>query len=222
MENTVIKGKLSDKEKNDLLKEILGNEYSASNKNLPVLKKSIDLISDIDTAFTFAELIPAINTVLAGSRVLSVVSSGVSIFSVFLFPVAAMIDIIDAYQVGHRMYALRSIAYTVTAWAYGKPVPASSMRILSNIREGKVVVKQRIVNEYKQLWAKTSRDVLNKLNMQSGTDALPKEAMQIALRAISENDPKVLCEMLLKGFEDKLSNIERITWKSNYSIKYPS
>lgn len=221
MSNKTVKNKLSDKEKDDLLKEILGSEYSASNTNLPVLKKSIDLISNIDTAFTFAELIPAINSVLAGSRILSVVGSGASVFSIFLFPVAAMIDVLDAYQVGHRMYALRSIAYTVTAWAYGNSIPASSMRILSNIREGKVVVKQQIVNEYKQLWAKTSQDVLNKLNVQLATKAIPKEAMQIALRAISNNDAKQLCEMLLKGFEDKLSNIEKITWKSNYSIKYP-
>jgi hypothetical protein len=35
MENTSVKDKLSDKEKDELLKKILGNEYSASSKNLP-------------------------------------------------------------------------------------------------------------------------------------------------------------------------------------------
>lgn len=221
MENTAVKGKLSDKEKDDLLKEILGNNYSAAGKNLPILKKSIDLISDIDTAFTLGELIPAINTVLAGSRILSVVGSGASVFSVFLFPVAALIDVVDAYQVGHKMYAFRSIAYTVTAWAYNNPIPSSSMRILSNLRQGPLVAQQKNINEYKQLWAKTSQGVLNKLNVQLTTKGIPKEAMQIALRAISNNDAKGLCEILLKGFEDKLGSIEKLTWKSNYTIKYP-
>lgn len=221
MENIATKNKLSDGEKDTLLKEILGNEYNASNQNLPVLKKSIDLISDIDTAFTFAELVPAINSVLAGSRILSVVGTGASVFSIFLFPVGAMIDVLDAYQVGHKMYALRAIAYTITAWSYGNAIPASSMRILSNIREGQVVAKQRIVTEYKQLWSKTSQDVLSKINALLATNGIPKEALQIALRAISNNNAQMLCEMLLRGFEDKLSNIVKITWKSNYSIKYP-
>jgi hypothetical protein len=172
--------------------------------------------------YTFAELVPAINTVVAGSRILSVVGSGASVFSIFLFPVAAMIDIIDAYQIGHTMYAYRAIAYTVTAWAYSKPIPSCSMRVLSNIREGSIVAKQGAVNEYKLLWAKTSQDVLNKLNQQLTTKNISKEAMQIVLRAMSNNDAKLLCDMLLKGFEDKLSTIARITWKRGYSIKYPA
>ena len=222
MNTAVLAKPLSDKEKEELLKEILGSEYNSAGNNLPILKSSIDIIGHFDTAFGVAELIPFINTALSSSRVFGFVASGASVFSIFMFPVASMISIINAYQVGHQMYTYRAIAYTLTAWAFDKPIPVSSQRILSNLREGNVVAKQKKVNEYKQLWQKTSQSVLTKLNTELTTKNIPKEAVQIILRAISKDSPQVLCELLLKGFEDKMSHITQLTWKSNYSIKFPS
>lgn len=155
MDAAVITKNLTDKEKDQLLKEILGEKYNSAGDNLPVLKNVIDVIGYVDTSLTVAELLPIVNTILSGSRVLTVVASGASVFSIFLFPVASMISIIDAYQSGHKMYAYRAIAYTLTAWAYNKPIPPSSMRILSNLRTGNLVAREKIVNEYKQVWAKT-------------------------------------------------------------------
>lgn len=222
MNTAVISKKLSEKEKDDLLKEILGTEYSSAGNNLPVLKSAIDIIGHFDTAFGLAELIPLINTALSSSRIFGLVVSGSSIFSIFMFPVASMISVINAYQVGHQMYSYRAIAYTLTAWAFGKPFPVSSQRILSNLREGNLVAKQKKVNEYKQLWQKTSQSVLTKLSTELRSKNIPKEAVQVILRAISNDNPQVLCELFLKGFEDKMSHITQLTWKSNYSIKFPS
>lgn len=222
MNTTVLAKPLSDKEKEDLLKKILGSEYDSAGNNLPILKSSIDIIGHFDTAFGLAELIPFINTALSGSRILGLVASGASVFSIFMFPVASMISVINAYQVGHQMYSYRAIAYTLTAWAFDKPIPVSSQRILSNLRAGNHVAKQNIVNEYKQLWQKTSQSVLTKLNTELTTKNIPKEAVQIILRAISNDNPQVLCDLLEKGFEDKMSYITQLTWKSNYSIKFPS
>jgi len=39
------------------------------------------------------------------------------------------------------MYAYRAIAYTLTAWAFNKPLPQSSNKLLLNIREGGVVAQ---------------------------------------------------------------------------------
>ena len=222
MNTAVLTKPLSDKEKEDLLKEILGAEYSSVGNNLPILKDAIDIIGHFDTAFGLAELIPFINTALSSSRIFGVVASGATVFSIFMFPVASMISVINAYQVGHQMYSYRAIAYTLTAWAFGKPIPASSQKILSNLREGNLVAKQKILSEYKQLWQKSSQSVLTKLNTELTSKKIPKEAVQIILRAISNDKPQVLCDLLVKGFEDKMSHITALTWKSNYSIKFPS
>lgn len=222
MDTVVITKNLSEKEKEELLKEVLGEKYSSAGKNLPVLKKAIDIIGNVSDVLTVAELIPIINTLLSSSRFFSIVSSGASVFSIFLFPVATMISIIDAYQTGHKMYAFRAIAYTLTAWAFDKTIPVSSNRVLSNLRSGDLVRRQRIVQEYKQIWAKTSQSVLTKVNTELAAKNIPKIAMQIALRALSDNNEQNLCELLMKGFESEMSHIAVLTWKSNYSIKYPS
>lgn len=222
MNTAVLAKPLSDKEKEDLLKEILGAEYGSVGNNLPILKGAIDIVGHFDTAFTLAELIPFINTALSGSRLFGVVASGASVFSIFMFPVASMISVVNAYQVGHQMYSYRAIAYTLTAWSFDKAIPTSSQRILSNLRVGNLVAKQKMANEYKQLWQKTSQSVLTKLNTELASKKIPKEAVQIILRAISNDSPQALCELLMKGFEDKMSHITGLTWKSNYSIKFPS
>ena len=87
MNTVVISKKLSEKEKDDLLKEILAAEYSSAGNNLPILKSAIDIIGHFDTAFGLAELIPLINTALSSSRIFGFVASGASIFSIFMFPV---------------------------------------------------------------------------------------------------------------------------------------
>lgn len=65
------------------------------------------------------------------------------------------------------------------------------------------------------------QSVLTKINTELVTKNIPKDAMKITLRAISKNNEQKLCDLLMKGFESEMSYIVQLTWKSNYSIKYP-
>lgn len=221
--NTVISNKkLTEKEKVDLLREILGEKYSSVGNNLPLLKNVIDTIGYIDSSMSAAQLIPYVNTIITSSRLMTFVGSSASFLSIFLFPVAAMISAINAYQVGHQMYAYRAIAYTLTAWAFNKPIPNSSLRILLNIREGGLVANQSAVAEYKKVWETTSKAVLNKIDVELRLKNIPMDAMKVVLRAAANNNEQTLCELIMKGFEGEMSNITNITWKSNYNIRFPS
>ncbi len=133
-----------------------------------------------------------------------------------------MINIINAYQVGHTMYAYRAIAYTLTAWAFNKPIPQSSHKLLSNIREGGVVASVRAKDEYKKVWGETSGMVSSKISAELLTKNIPDDALKMLLRATANNSEQKLCELIMAGFEDKMSLITRMTWKSNYSIKFPN
>jgi hypothetical protein len=212
---------LTNKEKEELLKQVLGRDYSNAGNNLPVLKTAIDIIDHVDDTLSFAELIPAIEAVLSGSRILSFVASGASTLSIFLFPVTTMIDIINAYQAGHKMYALRCIAYTITSWAFDKPAPSGSMRILSNLRNSAPVAKPSTIQEYNLLWKKTSSESIVKISSELAGKNIPSKILKITLRALAKDNPVMLCDLIMKGFEQKLSPIVALTWKSNYSIKYP-
>jgi len=214
--------KMTNQEKEALLKDLLGHDYKATSDNLPILRKAIDIAGKIDNTLSLAELVPAMNTVITGSRILSLVSTGSSLISVFMFPVASLISIAEAYEVGHRMYAYRCISYTITAWAFDRPAPSSSIKILANLRTGKPVARQTIIDEYNNVWRETSREVAINLNQILAGKHIPKQALQLILRASSDDNQQKLCDALMKGFEDKMSYIANLTWKSNYLIKYPN
>jgi len=107
---------LSKKEKDAFLKELLGKDYVTSGNNLPLLNKLIDYIGTVDTTLSLAELIPIANGILRSSTILSTVASGATVVSIFMFPISSMLNIINAYQTEHKMYAFRAIAYTFTSW----------------------------------------------------------------------------------------------------------
>ncbi len=222
MDAILVNKNLSEKEKEAILREILGKDYTSVGNNLPVLKNVIDIVGHVDTTFTLAELIPIINSTLAGSRIIVLVSSGASVFSIFMFPVAAMISVINAYQVGYKMYAFRSIAYTFTAFAFNKPIPRSSRKILWNMSRGIVIAKKDEIVKHHEIWAQTSKKVITKLNSDLLSKNIPKDAMEILLRAIANDNEQKLCELILKGFEKELPSTARMVWRSNYSVKFPN
>lgn len=221
MDTADISKKLSRKEKEDLIKEILGNNYKTSRDNFSLLSLVIDYVGKADDALTLAELLPIANTLFRSGSFLSIVSSGAAIFSIAAFPVDSMIKVLNAYQSGHRMYSYRAIAYTLTAWAFNKPTPQQSLRILHNLRSGGVVRDKYIVKEYKIAWRKTSISVITKLNTTISSGKNYEKSVKIILRAIANNNEQKLCLLILKGFESKFTSIEKPIWKSRYSISYP-
>ncbi|MCI0506741.1 MAG: hypothetical protein L0Z73_11610 [Gammaproteobacteria bacterium] len=102
--------KLSEIEKKQLVKDILGNDYHSAGNNWPVFSKVIDYIGNTSDVFTVAELIPIANSLVAGSSTLTIIGSTAGTLSIFLMPVGNMIAIINAWQSGHRDYSYRCIA----------------------------------------------------------------------------------------------------------------
>jgi len=214
--------KLTDKEKDDLLKEILGKNYSKAGNNLPILKNVITLVGNTSDIATLAEIIPILNSALANSRLFSIVSSGASVFSILLFPVGSMLSIIDAYQSGIKMYTYRSIAYTITAWAYNKPIPTSSKKILINSKNSFPVSSDKEIKEKQKAWKNTSQAVIKNINHYLITNGISKDVFKLLLQAMSEGSAQKLCTLLLKGFEKEFKDYpSKAVWKSNYSIRFP-
>lgn len=219
--NTAVATKsLTDKEKDDLLKKVLGTDYATAGNNLPVLKGLIDKIGKVDDLLTITELLPIANRLLS-IRLFSFMATGASVVSIFLFPISAMLDIINAYQTGRRMYSYRAIAYAITAWSFKKPLLTSSKKIMLYAKTGMPRANAKELIEYEKSWKKASQDVVNKMNTIAINNEIPKEAIQIFLRAIADDNEQKLCEILMKGFEKKLSFIELSIWKSNYKVRYP-
>lgn len=208
-------------QKKKLIKEILNDDIFLYGENFAILSKVIDYISYADSAITAAELLPAVGAAIGKSSILSATASGLAITSIVLFPVGAMISVINAMQTGYRLYGMRSAAYTVTAWSFGDPLPASSPTILRNLRSGPVVAQANELPTYNKAWNEAQRTTVASLNETVSHAQLSKDILQILFKAIGDNDRKNLCLMLLKGFESRMSVIEQNVWKSNYRVVYP-
>ncbi len=221
--NTVVKNKkMSEKEKDELLKEILGQDYYKAGNNLPMLNKVIGFISDTNDLATLTEIIPLLNSALANSRLFAIISSGTSVFSVLLFPVGSMINIINAYQLGVKMYSYRAIAYSITAWAFNKPIPISSPRIISNSKNRFPVASHNEITEKHTAWKKASQSVIKEIDQFVLSNNLTKNSFQLLLQAMSDGNQQKLCDFLLRGYEKEFKGYHsKAVWKSNYSIKYP-
>lgn len=220
--NAVVEAKkLTDKEKDDLLKEVLGQDYATAGNNLPLLKGMIDKIGKIDNLFTITELLPIVNRILS-IRIFSFLATGASVVSIFLLPISAMISIINGCQLSRKMYSYRAIAYALTSWAFDKPILTSSKRIMLQAKTGMPRVDAKELIEYEKSWKKASQDVVNKMNTIAISNNIPKEAIKIFLRAIADNNEQKLCEILLKGFEKEFNTTVVNIWKSNYKIRYPN
>ncbi len=222
MSTIVTATQLTDKEKDEILKQLLGQDYYTAGKNLPLLQKIIGVISDTNDIATLAEIIPIINTALANSRLFAIVSSGASVFSILLFPVGSMISIINAYQLGIKMYSYRAIAYSITALTYNKPIPTSSKKIISNSKTTFPTSSNSEIMEKHNTWKKTSLSVLKEIDQYLLSNRIPKDIFKILLQAISDGSEQKLCELLLKGYEKEFKDYHsKAVWKNNYSIKYP-
>jgi hypothetical protein len=211
--------KLSDAEKKEILREILGENHSAVGVNFPVFSKFMDNLTKVNNALKFADLIPCLGSFLSGT-VASTVISAASVVGILMFPVVQLANLINANQTGHRMYYCRAVAYATTAWAFDKPVPTGSARIMSN-KFGRSKTRQAEITEHKNLWMTTANSVFKKLDDMAVEKKISKQNLKTIFRALAENRTDVLCVGILKEFEGDFMTTARNVWKSNYKITYP-
>ena len=212
--------KLTDEEKRKIIQDVLGKDSNALGKNFPMFSTLADYLSTTNDVLSFAELLPSFNSLLSGA-VTSTVISTASFAGILLFPFIQLINIINAYQIGHRMYSYRCVAYTITSWAFDMPKVPGSNRVLSNINSGPIQKHQSATKEYNKLWQETSLKVINNLNVVSAQKKIPITHLKAIFRALSGNQPDKLCESILIDFEKNFDSNTRNIWKSNYKIRYP-
>jgi|SRR5690606_38198396 len=211
--------KLSDAEKKQLLKDVFGEKHSSVGQNFPFYSKLIDRLDKFNDIVAIAELLPGVNALASGPGI-SAFLSHASFVGLLFFPFTQIVNVINAKETGHKLYSYRCIAYTITAWSFGHPIPKKSATILKNIFSGNIVQRAGTDKEYNEVWQKTSQSVLRQLEKIVISKNIPKRNLQLIFRAIGNDDPNTLCLEIKKGFENKLSYSERLVWKSNYRVNY--
>ena len=212
---------LSGTEITALLKKTLGKHYETSGENLPTLKYLMEKIDTLDNTFSFMELIPIFDNILS-LKIFSIAAESTSILSIFLMPISSIIDVINAYQAGRRMYSFRGVAYALTAWSFNDAPLSSSPRILANAKSGFPQITNQELVEYTHSWKKSAQDAATKIETVAIQQNIPKPVMKLFMRILGGNSRQQLCQALLRGFENRFNGPELVSWKYGYRINYPS
>ena len=215
----MLKTKLSDQEKKEIIKSILGANHNAVGKHFPIFSEMMNGLGTFNDALTFAELLPTLSTWLSGAAVTSITSAA-AFSGTILFPFQQTINLINANETGLRAYSYRAISYTITAWAFDKLKSTSSPRILSNLTSGPYTTTKDVA-EYHKVWRETSISVLTKLELICIQKKIKKQYLKTVFKALGQGSPEKLSVLILKGFEKEFSHVAKHIWSSNYSVVFP-
>jgi len=213
------KPRMSDNQKKEVIKSILGANHSAAGKNFPIFSEMMDGVGHVNNTIAFAELLPVLSSWLSGATMSAAVSAA-SFAGVLLFPLQQMINVVNANETGLRSYSYRSISYTITAWAFDKPVPMSSPMILSNLKKGPYTAIKSF-DDYHKVWRETSVSVLRQIDKICLQNKINKKHLKSVFKALGTGKLDVLSVLILKGFEQEFSSVSKQIWASNYSVYYP-
>lgn len=209
---------LNEYEKKELVKNILGNDFHMVGNRFPVFSRMLDGLAYLSDSLTAAELIPTLSRFLSGSIPTSVMSTA-SFMAAVVQPLQHFVNLVNVNETGLRMYSYRAVAYTLTAWAFGKPVPGQSARIMLNLGSGDFRATGR--ERYGKVWGETSRNVLVSLRQVCLARDIPESHLKVVFKALGNGDPARLSRHILEGFEGRLNTTVRNIWKSGYSIGFP-
>ncbi|MCW8127060.1 hypothetical protein [Microbulbifer halophilus] len=209
---------LNEYEKKELVRDILGSDFHSVGNHFPLFSRMLDGLGHLSDGFTAAELVPTLSRFLSGS-ISSAILSTASFMAAVIQPLQHFIKLVNANETGLRMYSYRAVAYTLTAWAFGKPVPNQSARVIENLGSGDYRAIDR--DRYGEVWRETSRNVLSSLRQVCLAKDISEAHLQAVFKALGDGDSVRLSRNILEGFEGRMNTTVRNIWKSGYSINFP-
>lgn len=211
-----------DREK--FLRKYLGNEFELRGDNLPVLESVINFIERADHTMELIELLPKLGHWLGRFGIVSFAAEGFAVASIALFPVGAMLSVINAAQTGQRLYGLRAVAYATTAFAFGDAIPTSSPTMVYNSTVGILPANLEERTAQAKAWKDASDSALENIrkSIESPKGEHDKRTLQLVFKALGENNRQKLCLRILKGFAEDMQPIPKRVFESEYKILYPN
>lgn len=78
-----------------------------------------------------------------------------------------------------------------------------------------------IIHEFHNVWSKTSTQALSSLVNEARSNNMSTDQLKLILRALCQGDPRLLAESIMRGYESKLSPLDKRNWQAQYNIPYP-
>lgn len=205
---------MSEMEKRRLTVETLKHDFGLRAEHGHILEVAYEIVHGAEATVTLAEAAQLIHAAgLAGS---------LEILGAVLLPIISAISFWNALESSERLYGMQGVAYTITAWAWGRTPPSQSTTIINNL-ENNATLTGHGVPEHHTAWATASQEALANLAKDVIRRKTTKEAFKLTLRALGEDKPEILCARMIEGFDSRLHSVyEKLQWKLIYRpIRYP-
>ena len=190
---------MSEARKNEIILESLKKEFDLRGDKLEIVSKSIFILDGGDKLATIAEMCG----LLAEGGALATVGTALPLINVFLFPVGAAIDFVNAWQFGEKLVGLRAVAYATTAWAFGDPVPRLPGQIKANVIHDRGRKIEAVVFR-ESAWNNASASAVKSLEETCRTKRIQKKSYQTLFKAAGDNNRNSLVRKLMKGLENRV------------------
>ncbi len=190
---------MSEARKNEIILESLKKEFDLRGDKLEIVSKSIFILDGGDKLATIAEMCG----LLAEGGALATVGTALPLINVFLFPVGAAIDFVNAWQFGEKLVGLRAVAYATTAWAFGDPVPHLPGQIKANVIHDRGRNIEAVVFR-ESAWNNASASAVKSLEETCRTKRIQKKSYQTLFKAAGDNNRNSLVRKLMKGLENRV------------------
>jgi len=200
---------LTDAEKKKIAKETLKNDYNLPGDSGAVVATICDAIGmSSQVADGLSIFLPALEG-LATVAGLIAVPLGIA---------SSIIGWANASDTDVRIYGMRAVAYSQTAWAFGDPALTSS----PTIRRNYYPATPEQLARYDRFW-KTCWDAAQQALEQTARAKGGKPIWQAALRGLGQNNRQNLCLEVMKQLLPKLdSGTPREVWVKGYEVLYPA
>jgi len=189
-----------------------------------VLSKIGDALGLTDNILSFQP----IAALIGPGTTLAHTATGISVAVLVLNLIINIINWINAWEAGDRLYGFRAVAYTITAWAFDETIPSSSNRYLKRAKEktGAYADCFAFLGEEEKRWHKAWKEASNaavkRLDKLANDELMGrKSTLKKYLRFISNDNKEDLCSAVLKGMEKKLDDYQAELMRHGYDIKYP-
>jgi hypothetical protein len=190
---------MSEARKNEIILESLKKDFDLRGENLEIVKKSLDILDRADNVMTLAEICG----LLTEGSALAAAGTAVSLLNVFLFPVGAAIEFVNAWQFGEKLVGLRAVAYATTAWAFGDPVPRFPAQIRANVIHDRGRNLQPVLFR-ESAWNNASASAVKSLEETCRTKRIQKKSYQTLFKAAGDSNRNSLVRKLMKGLENRV------------------
>ena len=216
---------MGEEEKKKFILEHLRGEYDLRGEHLEFIEKLADYMHTSTEVTEILEIVAeylpkGLAEVLphALMGVLEGVSEFAPVVGALLFPIIATINWVNALEFGARLIGLRAVAYGITAWAFGDPVPPPPRWIRANMSPGSLQGPRNPTSDYArdafaqeeshvQAALKAWRDACQAAYRSSGEEVEKKggdpEELKTVFRLLGEGDQNTLVRAFMAAIAEK-------------------